>query len=85
MISFIFCGVADLPSTLFKIQDLLNLKATKKLPIMDEKSSKSDFPHFEHVLPAKTELDEAINPDAPPRRQAIGINIVENPLTVSHN
>lgn len=52
---------------------------------MDEKSSKSDFPHFEHVLPAKTELDEAINPDAPPRRQAIGINIVENPLTVSHN
>ena len=51
---------------------------------MDEKSSKGDLPHFEHVLPAKTELDEAVNPDAPQRRKAIGINIVQNPLTVGH-
>lgn len=50
---------------------------------MDEKSSTDPPPHYEHAIPAKTELDEAANPDAPEHRQAIGINIVQNPLTVS--
>lgn len=50
---------------------------------MDEKSPKGDSPHYEHAIPAKTELVEAANPDAPERRQAAGINIVQNPLTVS--
>lgn len=49
---------------------------------MDEKSSEGAAPHYEHAIPANKELDEAANPDAPERRQAIGINIVQNPLTV---
>ncbi|CAI7663973.1 unnamed protein product [Penicillium discolor] len=47
---------------------------------MDEKLSKDPPPHYEHAVPAKKELDEAANPDAPERRQAAGINIVQNPL-----
>lgn len=51
---------------------------------MDEKSSKEAPPHYEHVVQAnKAEPDEAANADAPERRQAIGINIVQNPLMVS--
>ena len=50
---------------------------------MDEKSSKDPPPHYEHAIPPKKELDEAANPDAPERRQAAGINIVQNPLMVS--
>jgi hypothetical protein len=49
---------------------------------MEEKTSKEAPPHYEHVA-NKAELDEAANADAPERRQAIGINIVQNPLMVS--
>ncbi|KXG46807.1 Major facilitator superfamily domain, general substrate transporter [Penicillium griseofulvum] len=45
-----------------------------------EEKIKDAPPHYEHVVDTKKELDEAANPDAPVRRQAIGINIVQNPL-----
>ena len=48
-----------------------------------EEKIKDAPPHYEHVVDTKKELDEAANPDAPVRRQAIGINIVQNPLQVS--
>ncbi|CAP93411.1 Pc16g07410 [Penicillium rubens Wisconsin 54-1255] len=48
---------------------------------MEEKTPKEAPPHYEHAVQAnKAELDEAANADAPERRQAIGINIVQNPL-----
>ncbi|CAI7588704.1 unnamed protein product [Penicillium glandicola] len=47
---------------------------------MDEKVSGEAPPHYEHAVQAKTELDEAVSPNEPQRRQAIGINIVQNPL-----
>ncbi|KAJ5827226.1 Major facilitator superfamily domain general substrate transporter [Penicillium robsamsonii] len=52
---------------------------------MDEKINPANPPHYEEVVDTKKEvpkkeLDEADNPDAPERRQAIGINIVQNPL-----
>jgi hypothetical protein len=51
---------------------------------MEEKTPKEAPPHYEHAVQAnKAELDEAANADAPERRQAIGINIVQNPLMVS--
>lgn len=50
---------------------------------MDEKSAKDPPPHYENAVSGKTELDEAANPGAPERRQAAGINIVQNPLMVS--
>ncbi|OQE37943.1 hypothetical protein PENCOP_c009G08256 [Penicillium coprophilum] len=46
---------------------------------MDEKINPTP-PHYEDVVNPKKELDEAASPDAPERRQAIGINIVQNPL-----
>jgi hypothetical protein len=48
-----------------------------------EEKIKDAPPHYEHVVDTKKELDEAANPGAPERRQAIGINIVQNPLQVS--
>ncbi|KAJ5158705.1 Major facilitator superfamily domain general substrate transporter [Penicillium coprophilum] len=46
---------------------------------MDQKINPTP-PHYEDVVNPKKEPDEGANPDAPERRQAIGINIVQNPL-----
>ena len=84
---YILWGNQFPPQTFFlhrKIWNILNLKSSPKPPIMDEKSSKEAPPRYEHVAQVnKTELDEAANPDAPEHRQAIGINIVQNPLMVN--
>jgi hypothetical protein len=51
---------------------------------MDEKTSKDAIARNESIPQTKeTELVEAANPGEAPRRQAAGVNIVQNPLMVS--
>lgn len=52
---------------------------------MDEKTSRDPPPTYHEGQTKTSELDEAANPDSSGRRQAAGINIVQNPLMVSCN
>ncbi|KAJ5482089.1 Major facilitator superfamily domaingeneral substrate transporter [Penicillium sp. IBT 31633x] len=47
---------------------------------MDEKTSRDPPPTYHEGQTKTSELDEAANPDSSGRRQAAGINIVQNPL-----